>query len=111
MALRSLLWDCLNCADDLVALLFLLLFVVCRVSKIHHQPCHVVYTDYRPVPLQHYLFPAAAEGLYLVVDEKSKFREENFQKAMASLQPQQSLDAESGKLCRRLINMNFRNYD
>ena len=43
-----------------------------RVSKLHHQPCHVVYTDYRPVPLQHYLFPAAAEGLFLVVDEKGK---------------------------------------
>ena len=30
----------------------------------------MVYTDYRPVPLQHYLFPAGADGLYLVVDEK-----------------------------------------
>lgn len=44
------------------------------VSKVHHQPCHVVYTDYRPVPLQHYVFPARAEGLFLVVDEKGKFR-------------------------------------
>ena len=43
-----------------------------RVSKIHHQPCHVVYTDYRPVPLQHYVYPTGAEGLYLVVDEKGK---------------------------------------
>lgn len=23
------------------------------ICKIHDQPCHVVYTDYRPVPLQH----------------------------------------------------------
>jgi superfamily II RNA helicase len=43
-----------------------------RVSKIHHQPCHVVYTDYRPVPLQHFVFPLGAEGLFLVVDEKGK---------------------------------------
>jgi len=56
------------------------------VSKLHHQPCHVVYTDYRPVPLQHYLYPAGAAGLHLVVDEKGNFREENFQKAMSSLQ-------------------------
>eukprot|EP01033_Poteriospumella_lacustris_P000314 gene314-200_t len=56
------------------------------VSRIHHQPCHVVYTDYRPVPLQHYLFPSGGEGLYLVVDEKSKFRDENFQRAMSYLQ-------------------------
>jgi ATP-dependent RNA helicase DOB1 len=56
------------------------------VSEIHHQPCHVVYTDYRPVPLQHFLFPSGGEGLYLVVDEKSKFRDENFQRAMTYLQ-------------------------
>lgn len=34
------------------------------------QPCHVVYTDRRPVPLQHYIFPANADGVYLVLDEK-----------------------------------------
>lgn len=45
-----------------------------------------MYTDYRPVPLQHYLFPAGAEGLFLVVDEKGKFRDDNFQRAMSQLQ-------------------------
>lgn len=33
------------------------------------QPCHVIYTDYRPTPLQHYIFPAGGDGLHLVVDE------------------------------------------
>jgi len=42
--------------------------------KIHHQPCHVVYTNYRPVPLQHYVFPHGGDGLYLVVDEKGSRR-------------------------------------
>jgi ATP-dependent RNA helicase DOB1 len=56
------------------------------IAKIHHQPCHVVYTNYRPVPLQHYIFPKGGEGLHLVVDEKGKFRENNFQKAMSALQ-------------------------
>ncbi|KAK6460886.1 rRNA-processing arch domain-containing protein [Scheffersomyces coipomensis] len=55
------------------------------IVKIHAQPCHVVYTDFRPTPLQHYLFPAAGDGIHLVVDEKGTFREENFQKAMASI--------------------------
>ncbi|RMX67212.1 hypothetical protein KXD40_008584 [Peronospora effusa] len=55
------------------------------ICHIHHQPCHVVYTDYRPTPLQHYLFPAGGNGLHLVVDEKGKFREDNFQKAIATL--------------------------
>ena len=39
------------------------------VAFIHHQPCHVVYTEYRPVPLQHYLFPAGGAGIHLIVDE------------------------------------------
>ena len=55
------------------------------VAKIHSQTCHVVYTDYRPTPLQHFIFPAGGEGVYLVVDEKGKFREDNFTKAMATL--------------------------
>lgn len=58
------------------------------ICKIHVQPCHIVYTDFRPTPLQHYLFPAHGDGIYLVVDEKSTFREENFQKAMASISNQ-----------------------
>lgn len=45
----------------------------------------MVYTDYRPTPLQHYLFPSGGSGLYLVVDEKGAFREDNFQKALAVL--------------------------
>ena len=63
------------------------------VSKLHHQPCHVVYTEYRPVPLQHFVFPISAEGLYLVVDEKGQFREDNFQKAMCLLQGPTDADA------------------
>jgi len=55
------------------------------IVKMHNQPCHVVYTDFRPTPLQHYFFPAGGEGIFLVVDEKGAFREENFQKAMGSI--------------------------
>lgn len=63
------------------------------ISKIHNQPCHVVYTDFRPTPLQHYLFPAGANGIHLVVDEKGVFREDNFQKAMTSLQDKMGEDS------------------
>lgn len=36
------------------------------VAHLHNQPCHVVYTDYRPTPLQHYIFPAGGDGIHLV---------------------------------------------
>lgn len=52
------------------------------ITKLRKQPCNVVYTDYRPVPLEHYLCPSNGEGLYMVVDDKGKFHEHNFNKAM-----------------------------
>jgi ATP-dependent RNA helicase DOB1 len=68
------------------------------ICKIKNQPCHVVYTDYRPTPLQHYLFPDGGDGIHLVVDEKSNFREDNFQKAIAALgEPEKELNSKSKK--------------
>ncbi|TID17196.1 hypothetical protein CANINC_004055 [Pichia inconspicua] len=72
------------------------------ICKIHNQPCHIVYTDFRPTPLQHYLFPTGGEGIHLVVDEKGAFKEENFQKAMSSIsnsmgEDSGSLDTKKGK--------------
>ncbi len=55
------------------------------IATVKHQTCHVVHTEYRPTPLQHYLFPSGGEGVYLVVDDKGRFREDNFSKAMAQL--------------------------
>ncbi|KAJ3996205.1 rRNA-processing arch domain-containing protein [Lentinula boryana] len=66
----------------------------------HEQPCHVVYTDFRPTPLQHYLFPKGGEGIYLVVNEKGEFREDNFSKAMGEIQDragEDPADPHSGK--------------
>lgn len=65
--------------------------------QVHQQPCHIVYTDYRPTPLQHYIFPSGGDGLYLVVDEKGKFREDSFQKALNSLIPSEDRRKETGK--------------
>lgn len=59
------------------------------ITKIHRQPCHVVYTDFRPTPLQHYLFPAGADGIHLVVDERGVFREDNFSRAMTTIADKQ----------------------
>lgn len=55
---------------------------------------HVIHTDYRPVPLQHYLYPSGADGIFLIVDEKGKFRDENFSKAMTSMGSEQRQSGE-----------------
>ena len=55
------------------------------ICQTHRQACHVVYTDYRPTPLVHYVFASGGEGLHLVVDEAGAFREANFETAMACL--------------------------
>eukprot|EP00890_Picochlorum_soloecismus_P006631 jgi/Picsp_1/793/NSC_04282-R1_superkiller viralicidic activity 2-like 2 len=59
------------------------------IADTHDSPCHVVYTDYRPTPLQHFIFPAGADGIFLVVDEKNNFREDSFGKAIAALNDEQ----------------------
>lgn len=62
------------------------------IAKIHRQACHVVYTDFRPTPLQNYFFPAGGKGILLVVDEKGNFKENNFNKAMALIEENKGAD-------------------
>lgn len=71
------------------------------VTKMHNQPCHVVYTDFRPTPLQHYFHPAGAEGIHLIVDEKGVFREENFQKAMSAISDKKGDDPANAMAKRK----------
>ncbi|KAE8772626.1 hypothetical protein D1007_55354 [Hordeum vulgare] len=68
------------------------------ICNLHKQPCHVVYTDFRPTPLQHYVFPIGGSGLYLVVDENGQFREDNFLKLQDTFakQPSQLDGKKSG---------------
>ncbi|KAF7277949.1 hypothetical protein GWI33_009065 [Rhynchophorus ferrugineus] len=63
------------------------------VAHLHQQPCHVVYTDYRPTPLQHFIYPAGGNGIHMVVDESGTFKDDSFNAAMAVLQ---SGDAAKG---------------
>ena len=52
----------------------------------------MVYTDYRPTPLQHYIYPQGADLIYLVVDEKGVFKEQNFSLAIAVLDQELNLE-------------------
>ncbi|VEL15736.1 unnamed protein product [Protopolystoma xenopodis] len=52
-------------------------------AHLHKQPCHVVTSDRRPVPLCHYLYPRGGQGLFLII-EQGKFHEDNFMHAMRS---------------------------
>ena len=62
------------------------------IAKIHRQACHVVYTDFRPTPLQNYCFPAGGDGILLVVDERGVFKEKNFNTAMALVEQNKGAD-------------------
>jgi ATP-dependent RNA helicase DOB1 len=54
------------------------------IAKLKNKPCHTIYTDTRPVPLQHYIFPKGGAGLHLVVDDKGQFRPDSFEQAMSA---------------------------
>lgn len=53
------------------------------IAYLTKTPCHVISTDTRPTPLQHYAFPQGGSGVYLICDGKT-FRPDNFQKATAA---------------------------
>ncbi len=67
------------------------------ICKIKGQPCNVVYTDFRPVPLQHYIYPKGAGGIYLVVDEHGEFKEHQFNQAISELEKEEDVSAVVGK--------------
>ncbi|PHH86709.1 hypothetical protein CDD83_9859 [Cordyceps sp. RAO-2017] len=63
------------------------------IAKIHHQACHVVYTDFRPTPLQNYFYPAGGKGARIVVDEKGNFNEQNFNQIMKEVEERKGTDS------------------
>lgn len=69
------------------------------ISYIHHQTCHVVYTDYRPVPLEHHIY--AGGLIYKVLDSDGKLNEDKFELAMSHLRPVESKDGEKDQFKRR----------
>lgn len=62
------------------------------VSSIKNQACHIVYTDYRPTPLQHYIYPTSSESVFLICDENKNFKKDNFIKAVNALKDRSMLD-------------------
>ena len=55
------------------------------ISLMKNQPCNVIYTEFRPVPLQHYVYPSSSDDIILVVDEKGNFKDDNFNKALTQI--------------------------
>lgn len=48
------------------------------VASLHDQPCHVVYTEYRPTPLEHFGLPCQNQdkkrgGIYKICDKEGSF--------------------------------------
>ncbi|CAG9938570.1 unnamed protein product [Clonostachys rosea f. rosea IK726] len=67
------------------------------IAKIHHQACHVVYTDFRPTPLQNYFFPCGGKGARIVVDEKGNFNEANFNQVMQEVEERKGSESNDPK--------------
>lgn len=65
------------------------------VAYVHGQPCHVIYTEQRPVPLRHYVYPSGSGALFMVLDEKKIFREESYHRACAQLKGKEG-DGDGG---------------
>lgn len=64
------------------------------IADTHHQKVHVLYTEFRPTPLQHYIYTPGGNGLYLVLDESGNFKDKNFQKAVGSMTATSTLEQQ-----------------
>ncbi|KAH9510613.1 Exosome RNA helicase MTR4 [Dermatophagoides farinae] len=42
------------------------------IAYLHHQSCHIVYTDFRPTPLKHYIYPAGGGAMNVLKNSSSK---------------------------------------
>ena len=62
------------------------------ISLLKNQPCNIIYTEFRPVPLQHFVYPTGSDDILLTVDEKGNFKEENFNKALSTISSNISID-------------------
>ncbi|ANQ09208.1 ATP-dependent RNA helicase [Plasmodium coatneyi] len=65
------------------------------VSSIKSQACHIVYTDYRPTPLQHYIYPTSSESVFLICDENKDFKKNNFIKAVNAIKEKNNMSEDS----------------
>uniref|UniRef100_A0A0A9ZG17 Superkiller viralicidic activity 2-like 2 n=1 Tax=Lygus hesperus TaxID=30085 RepID=A0A0A9ZG17_LYGHE len=55
------------------------------IATLHSSVCTVVYTEYRPTPLQHYLYPCTGQGMYCIYDSQCVFREHNYEIVLQEL--------------------------
>lgn len=91
---RGLVWeDCIAMLSSNIQFCFLSATVPNAsefagwVASLHSIPVHVVYTQYRPVPLMHFLCPVGGDGLYPICSsiDKNKIRHDQVIKAKANL--------------------------
>lgn len=73
------------------------------VATIHGEPCHLIGTDHRPTPLQHWVYPQGSEGLHLLVDEHGAFHDSGWDSACLALKRGGGRAAASGLV--RLMKM------
>jgi len=76
------------------------------ISLLKNQPCNIIYTEFRPVPLQHYVYPTGSDDILLVVDEKGNFRDDNFNRALSQISSTSNISIED---TNRLGNKNLLN--
>ncbi|EDO06517.1 rRNA-processing arch domain family protein [Babesia bovis T2Bo] len=55
------------------------------ICRIKNMPCNVIATDYRPTPLQHYIYTQKLNGINLVLDDSGRFRQDAFNNAMKTI--------------------------
>ena len=75
------------------------------ISLLKNQPCNIIYTEFRPVPLQHYVYPTGSDDILLTVDEKGNFKEDNFNRALSQISSNISIDNNDNLNNKNVLNL------
>ena len=74
------------------------------ISLLKNQPCNIIYTEFRPVPLQHYVYPTGNDDILLTVDEKGNFKEDNFNRALSQISSNISIENNDNLNNKNILN-------
>ena len=55
------------------------------IVKLRKAPCHIIFTDHRPTPLEHYLCPIGGKGIYQVIDKYGNLNDSIIKKAIETV--------------------------
>ena len=77
------------------------------IVKLKNKPCNVIYTDFRPVPLTHYIYPIFTNEIFQIVDQSGSFNEDQFNQGFLKLNDEIDIGINKNDKKRETVNISI----